>query len=351
MKKSTIVRTTKKLDFKFKALVTKDAGSDECIIEGYANTSSKDRVGDVVLPSAFAKSLPGFMANPICLLQHNWSDVAGKILEAKVVDKGLYVKARISDTRPDLKTLVREGCLSTFSIGYNELDADYDEETKTKVVRDLELLEISIVSIPANAEAKFTVVDTAKKPDETAVTEAQAAPTPIETAEPKSLSLEEFTSIVKSATGEDLDAESLTAVCEFYNEKKDNLMKLNRKQLLDSLKTVIKDASATVVAPEAQKDDSAPAPAESPAAPEASDPSKEISAKLDAIAKACADILETLKAESAPESAPAPEAPAPEAAAPKDAPAPDTEKSIEEMTETELAAFESDIDSQLSELE
>lgn len=348
-KSSTVVHTTKKLDFEFKALVTKGApASDECWIEGYANTSSKDRVGDVVLPSAFAKSLPGYMANAVLCVNHEWGDVAGKVHEATITDKGLYVKARISDTRPDIKTLVREGCLSTLSIGYNELDADYDDETKTKVVKELELLEISVVTIPANAEAKFTVVDTTKKPDETQVETSVAEVAP-QAAEPKSLSLEEFTSIVKSATGEDLDTESLTAVCEFYNEKKDNLMKLSKKQLIDSLKSAVKDASA--VAP-VQKDDSVPAPA-APAAEPSSDPAKEISAKLDAIAKACADILEALKADEAEDASEdaTPEAPEAPVAAPKDAPAAETEKSIEEMSDSELAALEADINEQLSDLE
>ena len=37
--------------------VSKDA-SGKMIIKGFANTADRDRVGDVVLPSAFEKSLP-----------------------------------------------------------------------------------------------------------------------------------------------------------------------------------------------------------------------------------------------------------------------------------------------------
>lgn len=155
---------TKFLNIPFTIVATKDAGND-VLIEGYANTKTKDRVGDVVLPVAFEKSLPTYLENPVLLENHDWGKVAGVTLSAKTDDNGLFIRAKISATRTDLKTQILEGCLRMFSIGYNELQSDFDEETKTKIVKELELLEISIVSVPANPEAKFSVVGAAK-PDE-----------------------------------------------------------------------------------------------------------------------------------------------------------------------------------------
>ena len=54
--------------------ISKDA-SGKMVIKGYANTADRDRVGDVVLPSAFEKTLPEYMENPVVLFQHNWDKI------------------------------------------------------------------------------------------------------------------------------------------------------------------------------------------------------------------------------------------------------------------------------------
>lgn len=133
-------------------------------IEGYANTIDKDRVGDVVLPEAFTKTLPTYMDNPVLLFQHDWDKVIGTVTSAEVTDKGLYIRAKVSSAKDveDVRTKILEGGLRTFSIGYNEVDAVFDERTKTNVIKELELLEISVVTIPANANAKFSVVESEK---------------------------------------------------------------------------------------------------------------------------------------------------------------------------------------------
>lgn len=134
------------------------------IIEGYANTNDKDRVSDIVLPTAFTKTLPEYMENPVLLFQHNWDLVIGTVTDAKITDKGLYVKAKISNAKDveDVRTKINEGALRTFSIGYNEVDAVEDPTKKANIVKELELLEISVVTIPANSKAKFTVVSSEK---------------------------------------------------------------------------------------------------------------------------------------------------------------------------------------------
>lgn len=151
----------KYLDFEFAGtpVMTKDA-SGALMIEGYANTVDKDRVQEVVLPTAFESSLQGFMENPVMLFQHDWDKIIGHFTEAKITDKGLWVKGKVSGAKDceDVKTKIAEGSLRTFSIGYNEVDSYYDEAKKVKIIKDLELLEVSVVTIPANPQAKFTPV-------------------------------------------------------------------------------------------------------------------------------------------------------------------------------------------------
>lgn len=150
--------------------VTKDAKGN-VFIEGWANTADKDRVGDVVLPSAFSDTMKDYMENPVMLYQHDWDKNIGKIVEYKIVDddnektNGLWIKAQVSNAKDveDVKTKINEGSLQTFSIGYNELDSDYDKATETNIVTKLELLEISIVTIPCNPFAKFSAASDEEK--------------------------------------------------------------------------------------------------------------------------------------------------------------------------------------------
>lgn len=290
------MRQAKKfIDLEFTVIAQKDA-SQECIIEGYANTTTKDRVGDIVLPKAFESSLKGYLDNPVLLENHNWDRVAGMTQNAEITDKGLFIRARISDTRPELKQQIREGCLRTFSIGYNELDADYDESTKTKFVKDLELLEISVVSVPANPEAKFVEISSNNP-----VPAPKDEPTPVMGAEPEKSAqppqvtksaeqLVEFIKDVSSVCG-NLGSETILKLCDHFNNVKEETM--TKKELIEALKAQVKSVTEAVTAPVEAKAD--PAPSEAPA-PEAADDGDKIlqaiSDKLGMIADGIAKLLE-----------------------------------------------------------
>lgn len=281
-------KPSKSYRFKFKVTnVTKDA-SGECVIEGYANTSTKDRVGDVVLPSAFEKSLSTYMSNPVLLRDHDWTDVAGKVIHAEITDKGLFVKARVSDTRPDVKTLVREGCLSTMSIGYNELDADMDESTQTKIVKELELLEISIVSVPANTEAKFTVVSEEKAPAEEQEPTDEEKPKGEEKTSKSAGQLKNFIAAVKSAIGKDIGDSGIIAVIDYFNSNEELMTK---EELLKELRKSLPE-------PKSAKDDATGAAKPATDKPaddgDAGDAMKALMSKINAIAEALAQMMEKL---------------------------------------------------------
>lgn len=371
-------KPTKFLTFEATVSATKDA-SQECIIEGYANTSTKDRVSDVVLPKAFESSLKTYLDNPVLLENHDWGKPVGVTQTAEITDKGLFVRCRISDTCPDLKQKIREGVLRTFSIGYNEISSDFDERTKTKIVSDLELLEISIVSVPANPEAKFVEVSSnnplpAPKDEPTPVStppmedkpksaeEIQKAASALQECladkipklldegyerdqaiaiaysycseqksncayNPKLLKgLKEFISSVEEACGSEIDRKSLIAICNYYTTNEE---KMTKKELIDLLKaksapvqTETKADPATDPAAAAPKP-----PAAAPAAPEAQDLGKVLEAmmsKLDQLAQAMAQLLQDESSEDAEESSeqePAAPADAEKAQAPAAAPA------------------------------
>lgn len=141
--------------FTVKALEDKE---DSIIIEGYANTTTKDRVGDVILEEAWTKGgLDNYLKNPIILAYHSHTKPIGSMLDYAINDKGLKIVAEVSKAAGDVYELVKSGILKTFSVGFRVKDADYDEKTDLFVIKDLELFEISVVSVPMNADSIFSV--------------------------------------------------------------------------------------------------------------------------------------------------------------------------------------------------
>jgi len=136
-------------------------------IEGFANTTSKDRSGDVILEEAWTKGgMDNYLLNPIVLAFHNHQKPIGEVTEYSVNNKGLRVIAEISKSAGDVYNLVKEGVLKAFSVGFRVKDADYDSETDIFVIKDLELFELSVVSVPANAESIFSVKKSFKDEEE-----------------------------------------------------------------------------------------------------------------------------------------------------------------------------------------
>lgn len=145
------------LDSSIKAVDTSADG--ELKIEGYASTTALDRSADVILASAWTKSggLNNFQRNPILLFNHNYDKPIGKVIAMGTDSKGLKINGVISKSAGDVYNLVKEGVLSTFSVGFLIKDAEYDKQNDGLVVKDAELLEISVVSVPCNQDATFSV--------------------------------------------------------------------------------------------------------------------------------------------------------------------------------------------------
>ena len=127
-------------------------------IEGFANTTSKDRQGDVILEDAWKNgALSNYLKNPIVLAFHNAEKPIGEVVEHSITSAGLHVVAEISKASGEIYNLIREGVLKAFSVGFKVGDADYDTETDIFVIKQLELFEISVVSIPASPDSIFSI--------------------------------------------------------------------------------------------------------------------------------------------------------------------------------------------------
>jgi HK97 family phage prohead protease/HK97 family phage major capsid protein len=136
---------------------TTDDNVEMLTIKGYASTNDVDRHGDIVPASVWEKGMQNYLKNPVILAYHDHSAPIGRMTEHTVDEKGLLVKARISAAAGDVYDLVKDGVLTAFSIGFRIVDAEYNSALELFVVKELELHEISVVSVPANQNTLFSL--------------------------------------------------------------------------------------------------------------------------------------------------------------------------------------------------
>lgn len=137
--------------------VSQDEEGNDLIIRGMASTDDKDRVGDVIDPKAWKDGLKDYNNNPIILFNHDYNRPIGRALSVAPTSKGLELEAKISKAAGDIVELIKDGVLGAFSVGFMVKDADYDSKSDTFVIKQAELLEVSVVSVPANQAATFSV--------------------------------------------------------------------------------------------------------------------------------------------------------------------------------------------------
>ena len=138
----------------FKSLGETDDGGVN--IKGSASTNALDRAGDIINPDAWTKGgLENYKGNPIILFNHDYNKPIGRATDLSVTDKGLDISAKISKAAGDITQLVKDGVLGAFSVGFRCKDSEYMTETDGYKIKDAELFEVSVVSVPCNQGATF----------------------------------------------------------------------------------------------------------------------------------------------------------------------------------------------------
>jgi HK97 family phage prohead protease len=137
----------------------KESAEQKGIFTGYASVFNNiDSDNDVIVKGAFANSLA---KRKIKLLwQHKTDEPIGLILEANEDDTGLYVKCQINlETEKGAETYsnLKMGILDKMSIGFKTLDYEMDKKG-VRILTELDLYEISIVTFPANDMAEVDSV-------------------------------------------------------------------------------------------------------------------------------------------------------------------------------------------------
>lgn len=130
---------------------------DSVFIEGYANVATPDRGGDVIPATAWEDGMENFLKNPIMLAYHDHKQPIGKMVDHRIDANGLWIRASISAAAGDVYKLIKSGVLTTFSVGFLVKDAKYDSGLDLFIIKALELLEISVVSVPMNQDSTFAL--------------------------------------------------------------------------------------------------------------------------------------------------------------------------------------------------
>ena len=141
----------------YSVLEIKSVDDDAREIRGIATTPAPDRVQDVVVPEGakFALPLP-------LLWQHDASQPIGHVTEATVTAKGIEVVAKIAkgvDAEIDRAwNRIKAGLVRGLSIGFRSLESEEIPGSWGRKFTSWEWMELSAVTIPANAEASILAV-------------------------------------------------------------------------------------------------------------------------------------------------------------------------------------------------
>ncbi len=137
--------------------------SDEGTFIGYGSIfGNADSYGEIVEPGAFLKSLSRHAkekSKPLMLWQHNPSEPIGVWDDLAEDGKGLKGTGRLvleTSRGREVYALLKAGAVRGLSIGYREVKAEPDGNLRR--LKELDLMEISVVSFPANRRASVAAV-------------------------------------------------------------------------------------------------------------------------------------------------------------------------------------------------
>lgn len=150
----------------FALAVKADAVGADGTFEGYGSVFGVvDSYKEVVAPGAFTESLAELDAKqrrvPV-LWQHRSDQPIGVYSEITEDDTGLLVKGQLLieavAQAAEAHALMKAGAVTGLSIGYWVRESSYDEKTGVRTLSKLDLVEVSLVTFPANDDARVEAV-------------------------------------------------------------------------------------------------------------------------------------------------------------------------------------------------
>jgi len=134
-------------------------GVEYFTFKGYGSTFGNiDRADEVMVAGCFKKFLK--QHRPSLLWQHQMSEPVGIYNVVREDEKGLYVEGRMPMTddlvRGRVVPQMKAGSVKALSIGFTVDNYTYDEKSDILYFNEVKAWEVSLVTIPCNAEAVIT---------------------------------------------------------------------------------------------------------------------------------------------------------------------------------------------------
>ena len=130
---------------------------------GYASVfGGVDSYGDTILPGAYKKTI-GKRERPIQLRWNHYGPVIGKWVAIDEDEKGLYVEGELTpghSVAEDAYASLKHGSVTGMSIGYRAKQINVISDD-LRELKEIELIEISIVESPADLAAQISDVKSA----------------------------------------------------------------------------------------------------------------------------------------------------------------------------------------------
>src|ERR1700674_555467 len=139
-------------------------GSDIGVFDGYGATfGGVDSYGDMIAPGAFADTIAKHQAArtaPALLWNHNMDEPVGKLIGMQEDAHGLHVKGKLNlNTAAGVKAHehLKAGDVSGRAFGYTlPPGGEQKQRAGPRILKKLQLHEVSIVAMPADARARVT---------------------------------------------------------------------------------------------------------------------------------------------------------------------------------------------------
>ena len=155
--------TTLNLPLEIRSLNTNNG-----IFEGYASVFDKvDTFGTAIARGAFLNTIKKWNEKnkfPPLLWQHDTDEPVGVFTEISEDDYGLRVVGKLLvEDDPLAKRAyahLKAGSINGLSIGFQIIDIEHNSSLDVEIIREVDLLEISLVTFPSNELATVTSIRT-----------------------------------------------------------------------------------------------------------------------------------------------------------------------------------------------
>ena len=151
--------------FSLEAAEVKFAADKPGFFAGYASKfHGVDAFGDTILPGAYAKTLEG-RTRPVQMRWNHRGPVIGKFTTIKEDGVGLYVEGELTpghSVAEDARASMKHGAVTGLSIGYRIPEGGSEKsEHGGRLLKQIDLVEISVVESPADVNAQISSVKSA----------------------------------------------------------------------------------------------------------------------------------------------------------------------------------------------